>query len=61
LLPIDSTALLNFQSIDLALTVHEVCKLAAILRHCAQSTELQTVEKQDAFSTLELLEAAHLA
>src|SRR5882724_3012363 len=39
LLAIDSTALLNFLSTDLAPTVHELCKLARILRHCAQSHE----------------------
>ena len=37
LLAIDSTALLNFPSIDLTPAVHELFKLAAILRHCAQS------------------------
>ena len=42
-------------------TVYELCKLAAILRYCAQSSELQVVEKQEAFLTLELSEAAHLA
>jgi hypothetical protein len=37
LLAIDSTALLDFPFIDLAPTVHELCKLGAILTHCAQS------------------------
>src|SRR6266513_3607695 len=37
LLAIDSTAHLNFLSIDLEPTVHELCKLAWILGHCAQS------------------------
>jgi len=61
LLRIDSTALLGLPSIGLALTVHELCKIAADLSHCAQSSALQVIEKQAVFSALALLEAAHLA
>ena len=61
LLAIDSTALLDFPAIDLALTCTKLCKLALNLTYCAQSREFRVVEKQEVFLTLEFSEAAHLA
>jgi hypothetical protein len=49
LLRIDSTALLRFPSIGLALTMHELCKIAANLSHCVQPSVLQVAENNECF------------
>src|SRR6266852_702394 len=44
LLGIDSTALLHLSSIDPALTMPELCKIAADLSSCTPSSALQVAE-----------------